>query len=91
MSIEILKWLLGICFGGWVLYLSSERNRVVEDIKEIKSKANEAYTKAETLTTLVHVVFMTKTEHKEFDNRISASLDRIADRIDKAFAARRWK
>jgi len=88
VSLEALKWILGILVSGWVFYLSSERSRIVDDIKDIKGKANDAYTKAETLTTLVHVVFLTKAEHKEFDNRISASIDRLTDRIDKVIGAK---
>jgi hypothetical protein len=83
MSLEALKWILGILFSGWILYLSAERARVVGDIKEIQKKANEAFTKAETLATLVHAVFLTKEEHRDFDNRISASIDRLTNRIDQ--------
>ena len=82
MSIELLKYLLAVCFGGWSLYLTSERGRIVDDIKEIKYKAESAYTKAEVLGTFVTATYLTREEHKEFDNRISKSVDRLSDRID---------
>jgi uncharacterized coiled-coil DUF342 family protein len=84
MDSDILKFAIWFCFGGWCLYLSSERARIVSDIKEIKEKADKAFTKAETLATIVMTTYLTKEEHKDFDNRISTSIDKLSDRIDKA-------
>jgi len=82
MTMEVLKYLLAVCFSGWCLYLTAERGRIVEDIKEIKAKAESAYTKAEVLASFVTSTYLTREEHKEFDSRISKSVDRLSDRID---------
>ena len=74
---------LGVCFGGWSLYLTSERGRIVDDIKDIKHKADTAYTKSEVLGTYVSQTFLTREEHKEFDSRISRSVDNLSSRIDR--------
>ena len=82
-----LEVLLGVCLGGWSLYLTSERGRIVEDIKEIKARANDAYTKAEVLAQFANQTFLTRTEHKDFDTKISTSVDNLSSRIDAVLQA----
>ena len=86
MTIELFKYLLAVCFGGWSLYLTSERGRIVSDIKEIKGKAESAYTKAEVLASFVTATYLTREEHREFDNRISKSVDQLSIRIDQVLS-----
>lgn len=78
-----LDVLLAMCLGGWSLYLSSERSRIVRDIKDLRRRIDAAFIKAETLSNTVLGNYLTKNEHIEFDNRISKSVDRLSDRIDR--------
>jgi hypothetical protein len=80
---DLLRFILWVCFGGWCLYLSAERGRIVSDIKDQKHKIEELE-KAQGITaTTLQTGYLTKEEHKDFDNRISKSIDKLSDRIDQ--------
>ena len=83
VSLGLIELSMSVCFGGWAAYLTSEKNRIVGDIKEIKEKAVTALNKADTLAAYSSATFLTREEHREFDSRISKSMDRLSDRIDK--------
>lgn len=88
MDISVLKFLLWVAFGGWVMYLSSERKKIVDDVKTMKAELIEIAAELRAIDARVSSSYLTKTEHRDFDNRISASIDRLAERIDKVLI---WK
>lgn len=88
MNEVILQVFLGIAFGGWSLYLTSERGRIVSDIKKLQQEQND---QDKRLTATDHVLannYMTKSDHSHFEDRMVDAINKLSERIDKLIMGR---
>jgi predicted nucleic acid-binding Zn-ribbon protein len=86
MDVDLLKIFLWIAFGGWSLYLTSERGRIVNDIKDIKRELSDARNKVDQTQNLLFTAYVTKMDHTKFEDRMTNSIDKLAERIDRALS-----
>lgn len=81
-EVELLKIFLWIAFGGWGLYLTTERGRIVNDIKETKKLNVELSQKVEVNEKLLSTYWTTENQGR-FEDRVTSAIDRLSGRIDK--------
>ncbi len=83
MDTDIIKIFLWLAFGGWGLYLTSERRRIVGDIKSVKKESADIKARVDVNETLMKTSYWTKEDHARFEDRVTAAVDRLSNRIDK--------
>lgn len=88
MNELILKIFLGVAFGGWSLYLTSERGRIVSDIKKLQQEQNEHDKRLVTTDHMLANNYITKSDHAHFEDRMVDAINKLSERIDKLIMGR---
>jgi len=86
MTEDIFKILLWVCFGGWSLYLTTERGRLVDDIKTLKMQTEDIEKQLAISERVMNTSFWTKDDQLRFEGRMINSIDKLTDKIERLMA-----